>query len=138
MKKQILLSIAALLVVTAAAYATITLNSQYVRSFQTGGVTTETDNTASATSADISFAAQSLVVTVQLGTMNPGFVQGKDAPVYSVVIDAKGGNVTGPLGNLKLTAGQQAAIKSTLTNLQNQIEGFLAGQGMVPGTAVAN
>ena len=132
MKKEILLSIAALVLICSTAVATITLNSQYVRSFQTGGVTTETDNTASATTADISFPAQSLVVTVQLGTMSPGFVQGKEAPIYSVVIDAKGGNVTGPLGNLKLTAAQQNAVKTVLTDLQNQIETFPGRAGRGP------
>jgi len=138
MRKKLLGILIGLLAVSTVAFATITLNSQYVRTYQTGGVTTETDTTASATQATMDFPTQSITVVVELGSDSNGFVRGSQAPAYQIVIDARGGNVSGPLGNVKLTAAQQAAIESVMTNFQNQIENALVSWGVVPGTAVAN
>jgi hypothetical protein len=68
--KKMFAVLAIVLLIAAAAMATITLNNTVVQTHTQGGTTVETDDTANVTGALNNFQAQTLQIRVDFGSMN--------------------------------------------------------------------
>ncbi len=131
---------ATLLLVSGIAFATITLDTTQVQKYQLGGTTVETDDTASAVSADTNFVAKTITSRIGFGTSTSGFVAGARAHSVTVTINAQTGEVSVSDGrqNLQLSSAQQAAVQSFITGFQDQLEKAVVSWGIISGTQVPN
>jgi hypothetical protein len=132
---------ATVLLVAAAAMATITLNNTVVQTHTQGGTTVETDDTANVTQALNNFPAQQLQVRVDFGSMNgQAFQPSVKVPIVQLVVDynlCKYQSADGQfVGNIP--APTCTALKTKAKAYQDGLESLVISAGIAPGTQVAN
>lgn len=138
--KKIIVSLALVLLSSAALYATITLNTGQIQRYQLGPTVIETDDTVSAIDVALDFTNKRVVTTLQLGSVSGGvFTSGTHGTNTVVNIDSVGGIVKiSGRADLVLTPTQQTAVQTQMKAFQTQLETTLNSWGVVPGTVVAN
>jgi hypothetical protein len=138
--KRLVMILLGLVLCGGVTWASITLDSTLVETFQVGGSTVESDTVAALTNVSIDFQAQTVTGTLEMGTLSNGvFTKGPRSHSLTVTINLANGQVNASDGrpNLTLTAAQISAIQSFLTNFRNSFETFVVNQSIVKGTQVA-
>jgi hypothetical protein len=139
--KKMFAVITIVLLVAAAAMATINLSGTVVQTHTQGGATVETDDTANVTGALNNFPAQTLQVRVDFGSMNgQAFQPSAKVPIIQLVVDygnckyqSSDGQFTG-----NIPAPTCNALKTKAKAYQDGLENLVISAGIAPGTQVAN
>lgn len=138
--KKIFAVLSIVLLIAAAALASITLSAGSVQTRTQGGVTQETDDTAAVTAAEFQFQAGIMLYRVELGQMNGStFAPGPKAQSVQIAVNLATGAWRSQDGSLQgtLTAPQLLSANNVAKNLRNGLENLTINQNIAPGTQVS-
>jgi hypothetical protein len=139
--KKMFAVLAIVLLIAAAAMATITLSSTVIQTHTQGGATVETDDTAAVTGALNNFQQQTLQIRVDFGQMaGQNFQASQKVPTVQLLIDlanckyatadnASAGNIPAPTC---------ATLNTKAKAYRDGLENIVISTGIAPGTQVAN